>query len=197
MLNRSMILVAALVLFAAFPANANIIHAEKGASGQGLATDAFFKPATTVNGVTVTPFDNQGTIFDIFQIPNSFTSGSSFTLSFNNLALGYGVFDCDNGSNGFAISADTKPVNIGSTCTKGPVNSNDVFVSYNEVGNTSTISFLGGTGAPSTFFFWTTDGNLLNIAPVSPVPTPEPDSLVLLASGLAGFALFRRRLAHS
>lgn len=193
MLNRSWILVAASLLFASAPANANAVHTEKGASGQGLAADAFFESTTTVNGVTVTPFNDQGTIYDIFQIPGSFTSGTSFAFTFSNIALGYGIFDCDNGSNGFAISADMPPQNIGSTCTAGPAGSNEKFVSFNEVGNKSTLSFLGGAGAPPTFFIWTTDANLLNVAPVSSVP--EPGTLLLLASGLAGAAFFRRRLA--
>ena len=71
-------------------ARANAVHAPKGASNQGLAADAFFQSPTTVNGITVTPFDDQGTIFDIFQIPSSFTSGTPFALTFSNIANGYG-----------------------------------------------------------------------------------------------------------
>ena len=197
MFNRSAILVAALILFAgAVPARANAVHAPKGASNQGLAADAFFQSPTTVNGITVTPFDDQGTIFDIFQIPSSFSSGTPFVLTFNNIANGYGIFDCDNGSNSFAISEDTPPQNIGSTCTKGPLGSNDAFVNFNEVGNTSTISFVGGAGAPPTFYFWTTDGNLTAIAPVN-ATAPEPSAFLLLASGLAALALLRRRALQS
>jgi hypothetical protein len=197
MSHRSAILLAVFILFAgAVPTRANTVHAPKGASGQGLAADAFFQSPTTVNGITVTPFDDQGTIFDIFQIPSSFTSGTPFALTFNNIANGYGIFDCDNGSNGFAISEDTPPQNIGSTCTKGPLGSNDAFVSFNEVGNTSTISFLGGAGAPPTFYFWTADGNLTAIAPVN-ATAPEPSAFLLLASGLAALALLRRRALQS
>ena len=197
MLHRSAILVAVFVLFVgAIPARANGVHPEKGASNQGLAADAFFESPTTVNGITVTPFDDQGTIFDIIQIPSSFTSGTPFALTFNNIANGYGIFDCDNGSNSFAISEDTPPQNIGSTCTTGPAGSNSAFVSFNEVGNTSTITFLGGAGAPSTFYFWTTDGNLTAIAPVN-ATAPEPSAFLLLASGLAALALLRRRAVQS
>jgi hypothetical protein len=198
MVKRSTIFVAALVLFAgAVPAGANAVHTEKGASGQGLAADAFFDPSTPVNGITVTPFDDQGTIYDVFQIPSSFESGTPFTLTFANINDGYGIFDCDNGTNGFALSADTPPINIGSTCTAGPAGSNDGFVNFNEVGNTSTITFLGGAGAPPTFYFWTTDGNLTAIAPATSTNAPEPAGLLLLTCGLAGIALVRRRTVQS
>jgi hypothetical protein len=197
MFNRASVFAAVFVFLAGtLPVFANTVHAPKGASGQGLAADAFFQSPTAVNGITVTPFDDQGTIFDIFQIPSSFTSGTPFTLTFSNIANGYGIFDCDNGSNSFAISEDTPPQNIGSTCTKGPLGSNDAFVNFNEVGNTSTISFLGGAGAPPTFYFWTTDGNLTGIAPVN-ATAPEPSAFLLLASGLAVLALLRRRAPQS
>jgi hypothetical protein len=209
MLNRSTIFAAALVIFAVatVPARANSVHGEKGASGQGLASDAHFKPSTMVNGITVTPFVNSNAIapfdaLDIFQIPSAFTTGTNYTLTFASLAnVGgnpvYGIFDCDNGSNPFAISEDMPPVNLGSTCTKGPLGSNDKFVSFSESGNKSTISFLGGTGAPSIFYFWTTDGNLTGIAPATTSTTPEPSTFVLFGSVLIGLALFGRRLAHS
>lgn len=202
MLNRSTLFVAVLVLLAgAVPAGANAVHAEKGASGQGLAADAFFESPTLVNGITVTPFDDQGTIFDVVQIPSSFESGTPFALTFANINLGYGIFNCNNGANNFAISEDDPPQNIGSTCTVGPVtsgSSNESFVNFNEVGNTSTITFLGGVGAPPTFYFWTTDANLTAIAPATSTNAPEPAGLLLLACGLAGIALLgRRRLVQS
>jgi hypothetical protein len=201
MLKRFAVFTATLALLAgAIPAGATAVHSEKGASGQGLAADAFFESPTAVNGITVTPFDDQGTIFDVVQIPSSFESGTPFLLTFANINNGYGIFNCDNGANTFAVSEDTPPQNIGSTCTQGPVSSasNESFVSFNEVGNTSTITFLGGAGAPPTFYFWTTDGNLTGIAPVSATGTaPEPAGLLLLASGLAGIALLRRRTVQS
>ncbi len=199
MLTRSTVLTAVLVLLAgAFPAYASAVHTEKGASGQGDLSDTFFDPSTTVNGITVTPFIELGTTYDIVQIPDAFTSGTPFLLTFTDINDGYGIFNCDNGSSNVALSSDNLPL-PGSACTVGPVSpltSNESFVSFNEVGNTSTITFLGGAGAPSTFYFWTTDGNLTGISPAI-VTTPEPASFLLFASGLAGLAVFRRRVIQS
>jgi hypothetical protein len=203
MFNRLTTLAVALALLAVTaPVRANSIHGEKGASGQGLKKDAHFDAATVVNGITVFPFMNTNAsapfdLLDIFKIPSAFTSGTDYTLTFNSLALVggdpvYGIFDCDNGSNPFAISADSPPKNLGSTCTRGPLGSNDSFVIFTEVGNTATISFLIGAGAPPTFYFWTTAGNLTAIAPATTTTTPEPSTFVLFGSILLGVALLCR-----
>jgi hypothetical protein len=203
MLNRSTLFLAAFVIFAiaTIPARANSIHGEKGASGQGLKKDAHFDPAIVVNGISVIPFTNDNAtapfnLLDIFQIPSAFLTGTGYTLTFNSLALVgtdpvYGIFDCDNGSNPFAVSEDSPPKKLGSTCTPGVLGSNDQFVKFTEVGNASTISFLGGTGAPSVFYFWTTAGNLKAITPATST-TPEPSTFILFGSILVGVALFRR-----
>ena len=52
------------------------------------------------------------------------------------------------------------------------------------------FSFMPSVGDPIMTFSMFEDGNLLSFAPV-----PEPGSLVLLGTGLAGLALFRRRRA--
>jgi len=186
---------AAAVLFAVAPARANLV--DKGASGQGLLSDANFETGLTVNGIAVTPFDDQGTIYDIFQIPSDFTSGVSYTLTFADISAGYGVFDCGNGTNDFGLSEDDPPQKVVGPCTAEPVpTTGNPFVTSNEVGNTATITFSNpdSLAAPSTFYFWTTDANLLSIEPAT-VTTPEPSSLLLLAFGFMGLILFRRRLA--
>jgi hypothetical protein len=194
--TRLSVFIAALALLSfAGPAHANSLHTEKGASGQGLIADANFTSVTrTVDGVTIGQFDDQTTLYDVFTIPSSFETGTPFVLTFADITQGYGIFDCDNGTNNFALSADSPAVALVGPCTTGPLGSNDVFVNFVESGNTATISFLGGAGAPSAFVFYTTAENLTGIEPTSSSSNvPEPSSMLLLASGLAGLMLLRRR----
>jgi hypothetical protein len=191
--SRCSVAMAALLLLAVGPARATTIHGEKSSSGQGLLADAFFDGTTTpVEGVTVTRFDDQGTILDIFALPSSFTSGTPVTLTFNSIANGYGIFSCDNGSNNFGLSEDSPPQDVIGPCTVG--SSNESFVNFVEGANTSTLTFLPGAGAPSAFFAWTTDGNLTGIQAGSSTTTvPEPGTLALVGMGLVGLFVLRRR----
>lgn len=206
MFNRLIVSAAALVVFAAAPAFANGAHTDKGASRQGLSTDANFDSPTTVNGVPVTQFfnnnDSVNPLLDIFQLPSSFTSGSTITLTFANINLGYGSFDCDNGSSSTAISADfPNGISLAGPCTKGALGSNDAFINFTEVGNVATLTFNGGTGntPPPAFYFWTPDKNLLSMsASTSGGGTvPEPSTYAMLALGLVGIAVMRRRAVQA
>jgi hypothetical protein len=210
MFNRFALSIAALTLFAAAPAFANSVHASRGASQQGVSTDANFDAPTTANGIPVTPFfnvnDSVDPLLEIFQIPSNFTSGTSYTLTFTNLAAGYGVFDCNNPNNpnaNFAISADSTPVTLNGPCTAEAEGASDPFITYNEVGNTATITFTGSSS--TTFYFWTTAsegtngsliGNLTSITAVNNT-VPEPATYAMLGAGLLMLTLMRRRTANA
>ncbi len=204
MFNRLALFAAALTLFAAAPAFANGAHAPRSASQQGISTDANFDLPTTVNGIAVTPFfnknDSTDPLLDIFQIPSNFESGTSYTLSFTNIGAGYGIFDCNNPNDptsNVALSADSTPVALNGPCTAEALGSGDQFITFNEVGNKSTITFtaVAGQTPPSSFFFWTPDQNLLSITANSGT-VPEPGTYVMLAAGLLALSLLRRRTAN-
>jgi PEP-CTERM motif len=191
-IHRIFIALAAILLTAVGPAGANPIHGERSSSNQGLLADAFFDGTTsTVDGVTVARFDDQGTIFDVFGLPASFTSGTPVILSFNDITQGYGIFSCDNGSNNFGASADSPSQAVVGPCTVGSLN--EQFVSFVEGVNTSTLTFVPGAGAPSQFFAWTSDGNLTGISGSGTTTVPEPGTLALVGMGLVGLCLLRRR----
>jgi hypothetical protein len=207
MFNRLLVSAAALVVFAAAPVFANGAHTDKGASRQGLSTDANFNAPTTVNGIAVTPFfnnnDSVNPLLDIFQLPSSFTTGSTITLTFANINAGYGSFDCDNGSSSTAISVPETGFPDGKTltgpCTKGALGSNDAFINFTEVGNVATLTFNGGTGntPPPAFYFWTPDANLLSMTASGGGSVPEPSTYAMLALGLIGIAFLRRRAVQA
>jgi hypothetical protein len=205
MFNRFILSVAALALFSAAPAFATGAHAARGASQQGISTDANFDSPTTVNGIPVTPFFNKNDsvdpLLDIFQIPSNFESGTSYTLTFANINAGYGIFDCNNPNDptsSVALSADSTPVALNGPCTAEALGSGDQFITFNEVGNKSTITFtaVAGQTPPSSFFFWTPDKNLLGIAAATGT-MPEPGTYIMLATGLLAIALMRRRTANN
>jgi hypothetical protein len=204
MFNRIALIAGALALVSAAPAFANGVHASRGASQQGLKSDADFDSQTTVNGITVTPFfnvnDPTDPLIDIFQIPSNFETGTPYTLTFSSIDDGYGVFDCANPNDPTqdAISADSPAKVLNGPCTHEALGAGEQFINFNEVGNTSTITFnaISGQTPPATFYFWTPASNLLSIT-AGTSTMPEPGTYIMLAAGLLGIALLRRRTANA
>jgi PEP-CTERM motif-containing protein len=213
MFNRFALTVATLALFSAAPAFANGLHADKGASMQGPAAQVGFGTAFVgPGGITETPFNNTtltagdpDAIVDVFGIPLNFESGTTYTMTFTSVVGNadgavYGIFDCNNGSNNFAISSDSTPKNIGGPCTAEDEGNGDQFVNFNQVGSKVSIQFqtVSGQTPPGQFFFWTTDGNLTDFAAGTTTgTTPEPATYTLLGAGLLALTLLRRRTANN
>lgn len=150
-------------------------------------------PFETVDGVPVLKFAiNPGdptltTIFDVFQLPGTITPGSQVALTFNTSTGTFGAFACDNSEDpSAAFALDSLGNALTGPCTAGSTSSLASFLSETDSGNTATFKFLAGAGFPSSWTFYTDDGNLASISLSTGGGTtvPEPGSLPLLAIGL-------------
>jgi hypothetical protein len=203
---RHLILVSTILIVCAASALAGPgSRKDLGASNNGVGTDfadcispsqttncANFttSPFETVNGVPVLKFAiNPGdptltTIFDVFQLPGTITPGSQVALSFNTSTGTFGAFACDNSGAAFAFDSNGDPLT--GPCTVGSTGSLASFLSETDSGNTATFKFLAGADFPSSWTFYTDDGNLVSISLSTGggSTVPEPGSLPLLAIGL-------------
>ena len=188
------------LLCAAVPLRANSMHGTKSASNNGTTTAANFDGAgPTISGISTTLFMNSNEspteVDDVFTLPG-FSSGAVFTLTFNTSSATYGIFNCNNGSNNFAVSSDSPPIALTGPCTVGSDNTN--FVNFVDGATSATMQFNPSTGgAPPTFVFWVTDGELVSITSSGgTTQVAEPSTIALLGVGgvgLVGLLMFRRR----
>jgi len=188
------------LLCAAAPLRANSMHGTKSASNNGTTTAANFDGAgPTISGISTTLFMNSNEspteVDDVFTLPG-FSSGAVFTLTFNTSSATYGIFNCNNGSNNFAVSSDSTPIALTGPCTVGSDNTN--FVNFVDGATSATMQFNPSTGgAPPTFVFWVTDGELVSITSSGgTTQVAEPSTIALLGAGgvgLVGLLMFRRR----
>ena len=187
------------LLCAAAPLRANSMHGTKSASNNGTTTAANFDGAgPTISGISTTLFMNSNEspteVDDVFTLPG-FSSGAVFTLTFNTSSATYGIFNCNNGSNNFAVSSDSTPIALTGPCTVGSDNTN--FVNFVDGVSSATMQFNGTAGAPPTFVFWVTDGELVSITSSGgTTQVAEPSTIALLGAGgvgLVGLLMFRRR----
>ena len=188
------------LLCAAVPLRANSMHGTKSASNNGTTTAANFDGAgPTISGISTTLFMNSNEspteVDDVFTLPG-FSSGAVFTLTFNTSSATYGIFNCNNGSNNFAVSSDSTPIALTGPCTVGSDNTN--FVNFVDGATSATMQFNPSTGgAPPTFVFWVTDGQLVSITSSGgTTQVAEPSTIALLGVGgvgLVGLLMFRRR----
>jgi len=187
------------LLCAAAPLRANSMHGTKSASNNGTTTAANFDGAgPTISGISTTLFMNSNEspteVDDVFTLPG-FSSGAVFTLTFNTSSATYGIFNCNNGSNNFAVSSDSMPIALTGPCTVGSDNTN--FVNFVDGVSSATMQFNGTAGAPPTFVFWVTDGELVSITSSGgTTQVAEPSTIALLGVGgvgLVGLMIFRRR----
>ncbi len=160
-------------------------------------------PVSTIDGVQVFNFVvNPGTgdpaqVYDVFQLPGVIAPNSTVTFTFNTLTGAYGAFACNNSddsTSGTALDSLGQPLT--GPCTAGSTASLASFLSETDGVNTATFKFLGGAGFPTSWTFYTDQGNLAGIdLGGGTTGTPEPSSLVLLLAGalVVGLVATKRR----
>lgn len=221
----SIICTGILALFIASPARAN--HVDRPASGHGVdktcsinePCQTFGTPFTASDGLSVTPYTyNDGTGFnylDIFAVPG-ISAGTTVSFAFPALATPadgqFGAFTCSNPGFGTVTDPGTAVdasgnVALSTSCTGILDSQSSADFLSNPTGPVTSWAF-SSNGGVSTWWFYAlatgpTSAGVSIYLPTSVTVTggsntvPEPGSLLLLASGIVGLAVLRRRQAHA
>jgi hypothetical protein len=214
-----------LALFISSPAWAT--HVDRPASGHGTDDtcssgadncQSFGTQFTASDGLIVTPytFDDDPpnfTYLDLFAV-TGINAGTTVSFTFTSLpsdTLGqFGVFTCDGtaANPGQAVDAIGAPIGpTPSPCTGIPSSQTASSFLSNPTGLDTTWTFSSNGGLTTWWFYalatGTTKTDESAFLPTSVTVTgssgtvPEPGTLLLLASGIVGLAVLRRREAHS
>jgi PEP-CTERM motif len=221
----SMICTGILALFIASPAFAN--HVDRPASGHGTDDSCstgdencqtFGTAFTASDGLSVTPytFSDDGSVtfnyLDLFAV-TGVSSGTTISFTFPTLATPldgqFGVFACNGTAENPGQAIDAAGVPFGPTpspCTAIPPTQTASDFLSNPTGPVTTWTFNSSTIGTWWFYAVATGPTLAGESiylPTSVTVTggsntvPEPGTLLLLASGLVGLAVLRRRQAHA
>jgi hypothetical protein len=220
----SMICTGILALLIASPAFAN--HVDRPASGHGTDDTCStgdencqtFGTAFTANGLSVTPYtySDDGSVtlnfLDLFAV-TGINAGTTVSFTFASVPADgqFGVFACngDAANPGQAIDAAGNPFGpTPSPCTgiaPLPTTASDFLSNPNGPVTSWAFSSNGGT---TTWWFYALATGPTSAGVSIYLPTsvnvsggsntvPEPGTLLLLASGIVGLAVLRRRQAHA
>jgi hypothetical protein len=220
-MTRKVLLLSFVALFLSATATmaGPIVRMDKGASNHGvadpftscvLATNAnncgnfATTSSRTVDGAPIIQFvTNTGAsaggivvLADVFQIPGTIAAGDVLTLNLVPSAglIDFGIFACDNGTDGGPIAGGGAPLT--GPCTIGALSDLNSFVTETDSGNSASFTFLGLAGLPSTWAFYTDPGELASFTLKGTTnPTPEPGSASLLFAGAlaAGLVALKAR----
>jgi hypothetical protein len=167
-------------------------HAPEGGGGAGSATDCNGLITFGANNAISTSFGPQTNYDSIEDALIGIVNNSGGTLTTFNLTCTNGCFGFDGDGIDLYQGTGTGTISNNANDTTGYGGPLVYFTNIAGNDNSGTVNIIGGLANGSTTYFSLEENVDLNLVATTP-SVPEPASLAIVGTALAGFGLMRRR----